>query len=99
MNKHPYHHLVATLRKQRNTIIEDFRHFKRDPVNRKWVSHSAFSHTVNHFRRKLIEIDKLIAGGKLAIKVSKETDVIHWYDYQSNSVYSETRIPSQYTAK
>ena len=99
MTKHPYHHLLVTLQKQRNTIIEDFRHFKRDPVNRKWVSHSAFSHTVNHFRRKLAEIDKLIAGGKLAIKVSKETDVIHWYDYQSNSVYSETRIPSQYTAK
>lgn len=99
MKKHPYHYLVAVLRKQRNNIIEDFRHFKRDRVNRKWVSHSAFSHTVNHFRKKLAEIDKLIAGGKLAIKVSKETDVIHWYDYQSNSVYSETRIPSQYTAK
>lgn len=99
MNKHPYHQLVANLRKQRNTIIKEFRHFKRDPINRKWVSHSAFSHTVNNFRRKLAEIDKLIAGGKLAISVSNTTGVTHWFDYHSNSVYSETRIPSQYTAK
>lgn len=99
MNKHPYYHLMAVLRKQRNTVIEDFRHFKRDPVNRKWVSHSAFSHTVNHFRRKLAEIDKLIAGGKLAIHVSKETGVIHWYDYETNSVHSGSRIPSEYTSK
>lgn len=97
--KHSYYNLVAMLRKQRNTIIEEFRHFKRDPVNRKWISHSAFSHTVNHFRRKLAEIDKLIAGGKLAIKVSNETGVTHWYDYISNSIYSGHIPPSEWTAK
>lgn len=88
MNKHSYHQLLSILRKQRNTIIEEFRHFKRDPVNRKWVSHSAFSQTVNHFRRKLAEIDKLIAGGKLAIKVSKETGVEHWFSFETNSIYA-----------
>lgn len=97
--KHSYYTLLPILRKQRNTIIEEFRHFKRDPVNRKWVSHSGFSQTVNHFRRKLAEIDKLITGGKLAIQVSKQTGVFHWFDYETNSVYSGTRISSEYTAK
>lgn len=99
MNKHPYHHLLAVLRKQRNAIIADFRHFKRDPVNRKWVSHSAFSRTVSHFRAKIAEVDKLILGGKLAINASKETGVTYWYDYLSNSIYSGHIPPSEWTAK
>lgn len=98
MNKHPYYHLLAVLRRQRNTMIGEFRHFKRDPVNRKWVSHSAFSHTVTHFRQKIAELDKLIAGGKLAIKVSRETGAKHFYDYDTNTVYPAI-APSSYTAK
>ncbi len=87
MNKHPYHLLLSVLRKQRNAMIKEFRHFKRDPVNRKWMSHSAFSLTVNRFRRKLAETDKLITGCKLAIKVSKETGVTHWFGYETNTIY------------
>lgn len=87
MKKHPYHYLVAVLRKQRNDIIEDFRHFKRDRVNRKWVSHSAFSHTVTRFRQKIAEVDKVIAGVKLALRVSRETGVQYLYDYESNRIY------------
>lgn len=98
MNKHPYYHLLAVLRKQRNTVIEDFRHFKRDRVNRKWVPHSAFSHTVTRFRKEIAEMDKLIEGAKLALRVSRETGVVHFYDYDSNTVYSGIK-PSLYTAK
>jgi len=87
MAKHPYHHLLSVLRKQRNTMIGEFRHFKRDPVNRKWVSHTAFSKTVTHFRQKIAELDKLIAGGRLALKVSRETGMAYYYDYESNSIY------------
>lgn len=87
MNKHPYYHLMAVLRKQRKDIIEDFRHFKRDRVNRKWVSHSAFSHTVTRFRQKIAEVDKVIAGVKFALRVSRETGVQYLYDYESNRIY------------
>lgn len=87
MNKHPYYHLMAVLRKQRNNVIEDFRHFKRDRVNRKWVSHSAFSHTVTRFRKEIAEMDKLIAGVKLALRVSRETGIQYYYDYESNTIY------------
>ncbi len=87
MNKHPYHLVLPVLRKQRNGIIEDFRHFKRDRVNRHWMPHSAFSHTVTRFRQKIAEIDKLIAGGKLAMKISKETGVEHWFSFETNSIY------------
>lgn len=87
MNKHPYYHLMAVLRKQRNTIIEDFRHFKRDRVNREWMPHSAFSHTVTRFRKEIAEMDKLIAGAKLALRVSRETGVQYYYDYESNTIY------------
>ena len=98
MSKHPYYQLLAMLRKQRNNMIADFRHFKRDRVNRHWMPHSAFSHTVTRFRQKIGETDKLIAGGKLAIRVSRETGVVHFYDYDSNTVYSGIK-PSLYTAK
>ena len=87
MNKHPYYHLMAVLRKQRNNVIEDFRHFKRDRVYRKWVSHSAFSHTVTRFRKEIAEMDKLIAGVKLALRVSRETGIQYYYDYESNTIY------------
>lgn len=86
MNKHPYYHLLAVLRKQRNSMIEDFRHFKRHPVNRKWMSHNAFSTTINKFRKNLAQIDKVITGAKLAIKVSRETGIIHWFNYCNNSI-------------
>lgn len=89
MNKHPYYHMVAVLRKQRNNMIADFRHFKRDRVNRHWMPHSAFSHTVTRFRQKIGEIDKLIAGAKLALRVSRETGVQYLYDYENNRVYFE----------
>lgn len=89
MNKHPYYQLVAALRKQRNNMIADFRHFKRDRVNRQWMPHSAFSHTVTRFRQKITEIDKLIAGAKLALRVSRETGVQYWYDYDNNRIYFE----------
>lgn len=89
MNKHPYYQLVAALRKQRNNMIADFRHFKRDRVNRQWIPHSAFSHTVTRFRQKIAEIDKLIAGAKLALRVSRETGVQYWYDYDNNRIYFE----------
>ena len=89
MNKHPYYQLVAVLRKQRNSLIEDFRHFKRDRVNRQWMPHSAFSHTVTRFRQKIAEFDKLITGAKLALRVSRETGVQYWYDYDNNRVYFE----------
>lgn len=87
MNKHPYYHLMAVLRKQRNNVIEDFRHFKRDRVNRKWMPHSAFSHTVTRFRKEIAEMDKLIAEAKLALRVSRETGVQYYYDYESNTIY------------
>lgn len=87
MNKHPYSHLMAVLRKQRNAVIEDFRHFKRDRVNREWVSHSAFSHTVTRFRKKIAEIDKVIAGVKLALRMSSETGIEYLYDFESNCIY------------
>lgn len=87
MNKHPYYHLMAVLRKQRNNVIEDFRHFKRDRVNRKWVPHSAFSHTVTRFRKEIAEMDKLITGVKLALRVSRETGIQYYYDYESNTIY------------
>lgn len=89
MNKHPYYQLVAAMRKQRNNMIADFRHFKRDRVNRHWMPHSAFSHTVTRFRQKIAEIDKLIAGAKLALRVSRETGVQYWYDYDNNRIYFE----------
>lgn len=89
MSKHPYYQLLAMLRKQRNDMIADFRHFKRDRVNRHWMPHSAFSHTVTRFRQKIGEIDKLIAGGKLAIRVSRETGVQYLYDYENNRIYFE----------
>ena len=87
--KHCYYSLLAILRKQRNSMIEDFRHFKRDPINRKWLSHSAFSHTVTRFRQKIAEVDKVIAGCKLALRVSRETGVQYWYDYDNNRIYFE----------
>lgn len=87
MGKHPSHLLLTVLRDYRKTIIEEFRHFKRDPVNRKWVSHSAFSHTVNHFRRKLAEIDKLIRGYKMALTMSYETGVMYFYDHEADTLY------------
>lgn len=99
MDKHPYHHLVAILRKKRTVLIGEFRHFKRNTIVRKWLDHSSFSLTVNKFRREIAEIDKLIAGGRLAIHVSKETGVTHWFDYLSNSVYSGHIPPSEWTAK
>lgn len=89
MSKHPYYQLLAMLRKQRNNMIADFRHFKRDRVNRHWMPHSAFSHTVTRFRQKIAEIDKLIAGGKLAIRVSRETGVQYLYDHENNRIYFE----------
>lgn len=89
MSKHPYYALLAMLRKQRNSMIADFRHFKRDRVNRQWMPHSAFSHTVTRFRQKIGEIDKLIAGGKLAIRVSRETGVQYLYDSENNRIYFE----------
>lgn len=89
MNKHPYYQLVAALRKQRNNMIADFRHFKRDRVNRQWIPHSAFSHTVTRFRQKIAEVDKVIAGAKLALRVSRETGVQYFYDYENNRIYFE----------
>lgn len=89
MNKHPYYQLVAALRKQRNNMIADFRHFKRDRVNRHWMPHSAFSHTVTRFRQKIAEVDKVIAGAKLALRVSRETGVQYFYDYENNRIYFE----------
>lgn len=99
MNKHSYYHMLTVLRKQRNALIAEFRHFKRDPVVRKWLAPSAFSHTVSAFRRKIAEADKLIAGGKLAIQVSRETGETYWYNYHTDSVYSEGIAASEYTAK
>jgi hypothetical protein len=89
MSKHPYYQLVAALRKQRNNMIADFRHFKRDRVNRHWMPHSAFSHTVTRFRQKIAEVDKVIAGAKLALRVSRETGVQYFYDYENNRIYFE----------
>lgn len=89
MAKHPYYKMLRALKKQRNLIIADFRHFKRDRVNRQWMPHSAFSHTVTRFRQKIAEFDKVIAGAKLAVRVSRETGVEYLYDCENNRIYFE----------
>lgn len=89
MTKHPYYKMLRALNKQRNLMIADFRHFKRDRVNRHWMPHSAFSHTVTKFRKSIAEVDQLISGAKLALRVSRETGVTYWYDHENNRIYFE----------
>lgn len=89
MSKHPYHKMLRALNKQRNNMIQDFRHFKRDPVNRKWMPHRAFSNTLTEFRKKIAEVDKIIRGSKLALRVSRETGVKYLYDYETDTIYFE----------
>lgn len=83
---HPYVVMVQILKAQRKNLIEEFRHFKRNRVNRKWLDHSAFSRTNNKFRKQIAMFDQMIAGGKAAVKKSHETGIGHVYDYQKNEV-------------
>ena len=85
-NKHPYYKLLHVLRRLRNKQIEDFRHFKRDRVNRQWMDHRFFSLTVRKFREEIKKTDQVIAGAKRASSMSKITGVNHMYDFKTDSV-------------
>ena len=91
MNKHPYHIMIHVVNQQRNKMIEEFRFFKRNPVNRKWLQASHYSHTVNLFRYRIGQADRLLNGARKAIKLTRETGITHYYDWESNSVNPELK--------
>ena len=84
--KHSYYHMLAILKQQRNRMIAEFQFFKRNPVNRKWIAPSHFSATVQMFRHRIWELDHTIQGAKRAIAISRETGVVHYFDYHTNEV-------------
>lgn len=84
------HHsmIIKILNDQRNEVIADFRIFKQNPVNRKYMPHAAFDATRKEFRDQIAILDNCIRGLKLARKVTKETGVLHHYDAVQGVVYA-----------
>lgn len=77
MKKHPYDGvLISSIKKQKKQLVEDFQHFKRDPVNRKRIPQSCFSLSVNKFRKDIKDIDMYILHMTKCIEIYKSTGVL-----------------------
>lgn len=85
---HPYKNMISFMNRQRNITIEDFRSFKRSPINREYMPHSAFDATRAVFRAQIAELDLLICLARLAVKVSARTGIVHLIDTDTKVIYS-----------
>lgn len=85
---HPYKNMIKFMNRQRNITIEDFRSFKRSPINREYMPHSAFDATRAAFRARIAELDLLICLSRLAVKVSARTGVVHLIDTKTKVIYA-----------
>lgn len=84
--------LLKLFNNQRNLLIEDFRSFKRNRVNRAYMPHSAFDATLKEFRNRISEMDAYIRGTKLARTVTIQTGLLHFYDGTTGSIYNPDSI-------
>lgn len=71
--------VIQALNNERNKLIKALKTFRESRVNRKYLSPSHFSITINSIRKEIKVIDDLIMGHKSALTKTKESGTLHVY--------------------